>query len=276
LGDLIVAMIFPGMDPYLEHPHLWSGFHHTLITYIRDYLRPLLRPRYVAAVEDRVYLEGADREIVPDLWVLRAQATQEQPPSLMQSSLATVEEETPLLVKVPALEVHEGYITILDRRSGQKVVTVIEVASPTNKYAGPGRRLYKTKRREVLASDVHLVEIDLLRKGPHILAIPKRTARREAGDYDYLSCVNRAKGCRDEYELYPARVRGKLPRILVPLAGADPDVKLEIQSVLGQTYDAGSYRERIDYSKPCVPRLSAEDQNWADELIRQAGITSSL
>ncbi len=274
---MIVAMIFPGMDPYLEHPQLWTGFHHTLITYIRDYLRPLLRPRYIAAVENRGYLEGADREIVPDVWVRRAHAkSQAQPRSSMQSSVASLEEETPLLVKVPALEVHEGYITILDQRSGQKVVTVIEVASPTNKYAGPGRQLYKTKQREVLASDVHLVEIDLLRKGPHVLAIPKRTARREAGDYDYLSCVNRAKGCRDEYELYPARVRGKLPRILVPLAGDDPDVKLEIQAVLAQTYDAGSYRERIDYSKPCVPQLSAEHQAWADELIGQAGIASTL
>ena len=186
-GDLIVSMIFPGMDPYLEHPRLWTGFHHTLITYIRDYLRPLLQPRYIAAVEDRVYREGADREIVPDVWVRREQAKpQKQPRSPTQSSLASLEEETPLLVKVPALEVHEGYITILDRRSGQKVVTVIEVASPTNKYAGPGRGLYKTKQREVLASG------------------------------------------------------------------------------------------RIDYSRPCVPRLTAEDQAWADELIRQAGIAPSV
>lgn len=270
-------MIFPGMDPYLEHPQLWAGFHHTLITYIRDFLRPLLSPRYIAAVEDRVYLEGADREIVPDVWVRRGQAkSRDLPRSSVPSSLASLEEETPILVRVPALEVHEGYITILDRRSRQKVVTVIEVGSPTNKHAGPGRKLYKAKQRELLASDVHLVEIDLLRKGPHVLAIPKRTARREAGDYDYLSCVNRAKECRDEYELYPARLRGKLPRILVPVAGDDPDVKLEIQQVLAQTYDAGTYREWIDYSKPCVPRLPAEDQAWADELIRQAGITSSV
>jgi len=149
------------------------------------------------------------------------------------------------------------------------------VVSPTNKYAGPGRKLYKTKQREVLASDVHLVEIDLLRKGPHVLAIPQQTARREAADYDYLSCVNRAKGLRDEYELYPGRLRKKLPRILIPLADDDPDVPLEIQTVLAQTYDAGSYRDRIDYSKPCVPRLSADDQAWADERIRQAGATSS-
>jgi hypothetical protein len=135
--------------------------------------------------------------------------------------------------------------------------------------------LYKTKQREVLASDVHLVEIDLLRKGPHVLAIPKRTARRRAGDYDYLSCVNRASEYRDEYELYPGRLHKKLPRILIPLAGDDPDVKLEIQTVLAQNYDDGTYRDRIDYSKPCVPRLRPEDQAWADALIRQAGMTSS-
>jgi len=32
--------------------------------------------------------------------------------------------------------------------------------------------------------------------------------------------------------------------------------------VLAQTYELGSYRDRIDYSKPCVPRLRPEDQAW--------------
>jgi hypothetical protein len=224
-------MIFPGMDPYLEYPQLWEGFHNALLTYIRNYLRPLLRPRYIAAVEGRVFLE------------------------------------------VPALEMHEAYLTILDRASGQRIVTLIEVVSPTNKSAGSGRESYKAKQQEVLASDVHLVEIDLLRKGPHVLAIPESTARRRAGDYDYLSCVNRALGVRNRYELYPAQLRNKLPRILIPLADGDPDVKLELQTVLAQNYDDGSYRDRIDYSKPCEPRLRPEDQAWADELIRQAGAT---
>ena len=73
----------------------------------------------------------------------------------------------------------------------------------------------------------------------------------------------------------PGSESNKLPRILVPLAGDDPDVRLEIQAVLNQTYDAGSFRDRIDYRKPCTPPLPPEDQAWADELIRQAGATSS-
>lgn len=51
-------MIFPGMDPYLEVPELWPGFHNSWIVYIRDYLRPLLRPRYIAAIEERVFVQG--------------------------------------------------------------------------------------------------------------------------------------------------------------------------------------------------------------------------
>ena len=64
-----MSMIFPGMDPYLENPRLWPGVHHALVVYIRDYLRPLITPRYIAAIEERVYVEGPNREIIPDVWV---------------------------------------------------------------------------------------------------------------------------------------------------------------------------------------------------------------
>ena len=46
-----MAMIFPGMDPYLEASLIWPGFHHCLVVYIADQLQPLLHPRYIAAVE---------------------------------------------------------------------------------------------------------------------------------------------------------------------------------------------------------------------------------
>jgi len=88
--------------------------------------------------------------------------------------------------------------------------------------------------------------------------------------FDYLVCVNRAVLPRLDFELYLHRLREPLPRFGVPLAGEDPDVALDLQAVVAQVYDAGSYRNRIDYSRPCQPPLSAEDQTWADELIRKA------
>ncbi len=236
----------------------------------------MLGRRYITAVEERVYLEGPEREIVPDVWI-RPRRSGSPAPDIAspESAVAVLDEEKPLFFKASGLEIRESYITILDRHSNQKVVTVIELVSPANKYAGPGRRAYTIKRcREVLMSDAHLVEIDLLRMGPHVVSVPEYGSRGQAGAYDYLVCINRAGELRDEFEFYPCWLRRKLPRIGIPLAGDDPDVLLGLQGVLVQTYDAASFRDRIDYLKPCLPPLSPDDQTWADQLIQQALIAA--
>jgi len=257
-----MSMIFPGMDPYLEVPELWPGIHNILIVNILNYLRPLLRPRYIAAIEERVFVEGPQqREFIPDVLLKQGR------PPRQQGGTAVLDADEALEVQLPALEMHESYLEILDRHNGQRVVAVLEVLSPTNKYAGPGRDSYLAKQREVLASQAHLIEIDLLRRGPHALAVPEWLARQHAS-YDYLICVNRAEGLRDCFRLYPRQLRQRLPRIRVPLAGGDPEVVLDVQAVLAQTYESGSYRERSRYDRPCVPPLPPEDQAWAVELIR--------
>lgn len=258
-----MAMIFPGMDPYLEAPHFWPGVHASMIVYIRDQLQPLLRPRYLAAIEERVFLEGPDREIIPDVRLQR------QRPPAPPVAVAVAEYDAPVLVRVAAQEIHETYLEIVERESGQQVVAVLEVVSPTNKYGGPGRNSYLAKQRAVLSGTAHLIEIDLLRHGPHVLAVPERRARTEA-EYDYLISVNRAVDLREEFELYPRRLRQRLPRVRIPLAGSDPDVPLDVQALVAQLYEAGCYAERLPYEQPCVPALSGEEQTWANELIQHA------
>jgi hypothetical protein len=258
-----MAKIFPGMDPYLEDPQIWPGVHARLVIYISDHLQPQLRPRYVAAVEERVYVEGPDRELIPDASVRRTRD------GTGLGSIAVLEADAPVLVKVPELEVHEPYVTILDLHSNQRIVAVIEVLSPTNKHPGPGQKSYLAKQREVLSSETHLVEIDLLRTGQHVAAVPEWIARGK-GPYDSLVSTNRAAGLRDCFELYPRRLQERLPRVRIPLAEGDRDVVLDVQAVLAQTYDAGSYADRLDYAQPCRPALSAEDQTWAEEQIRAA------
>jgi hypothetical protein len=258
-----MAMFFPGMDPYLENPVVFPGIHGPMVVYLRDRLSPLIRPRYVASVGERVYVEGPEeRPIGPDVWV---RETRREGGGLAVADVAVMDE--PVHVEVPGLELHEPYIEIMDRESGMQVVTVIELVSPTNKYSGPGRDLYVAKQQEVLSSATHLVEIDLLRFGPHVLAVSEA---RVAGrfKYDYLVSVNRARRARTRFEVYPRTVRQRLPRIRIPLAGDDPDVPLDIRATLEQAYEAGSYRERIDYQAPCEPPLVPDDQTWADDLIR--------
>ncbi len=59
--------MFPGMDPYLEVPAIWPDVHSRLIVYMAELLQPLLRPRYIASVQTRVFVEGSDHNIIPDL-----------------------------------------------------------------------------------------------------------------------------------------------------------------------------------------------------------------
>jgi hypothetical protein len=251
------------MDPYLENPDFWPGVHNHLVVSLAEQLQPLVRPRYIAAIEARVYVEMPPRQSVPDVLVRK---DADRTKGGVQAVAEIDEAET---VELIGNEIEEAYIQILDMQSGQRVVTVIEVVSPSNKTAGPGRESYRKKQLDVLSSDAHLVEIDLLRAGYHVLSVPKWAAR-DRGPYDYLVCVNRADGSRGRYTMYRRSVRDRLPRIGIPLAEPDPDVPLDLQAALARVYEMGSYRDRIDYGVPCRPPLSKEDQAWASELVKQS------
>jgi Protein of unknown function (DUF4058) len=250
-------MPFPGMDPYLEHPVLWPSVHTRLAVEIATQIRPLIRPRYVASVEERVYLEEDGQQRVPDVEVQKARNGGQV---LSPSGVAVAE---PVVIKVPQVEVHEHYVEILDRYQNQRVVAVIEIVSPSNKAAGPGREAYLQKQREVLGMECHLIEIDLHRRGRHVLAVPEN--RLEGLDpHDYLVCVSRWTH-RDTFELYPCPLRQRLPCFRLPLVEPDTDVPLDLQAALESVYENGDYMLRVRYDEPCEPALSNENQQWATE-----------
>jgi Protein of unknown function (DUF4058) len=254
-----MAMPFPGMDPYLEHPILWPSLHMRLIVALANQLRPRVRPRYVASVEERDFIEGPEQQRIPDVWIQKSRPEGHRPMPASSTAAAT-----PLVVEVDELEVHEPYIAILDRYRDFKVVTVIELVSPANKTPGPGRDSYLAKQREVRAGECHLVEIDLLRRGRHVMSVPE-SHLAPTKPFDYLICTNRWPA-RKRFEIYPCRLRDPLPVIDIPLANPDPDVPLAIQTALEQVSDEGDYVLRVRYDQPCVPFLSPEDQEWAADL----------
>jgi len=43
-----------------------------------------------------------------------------------------------------------------------------------------------------------------------------------------------------------------------------------IQAAFARTHEAGTYLERIDYSRSFQPSLSPQNQAWANELIGRA------
>lgn len=155
---------FPGMNPYLEQPGVWHDFHQAFIAVIRNALTRQIRPNYIAMIDDHIYIHELSREErrflgKPDVSVRH-----------FQGSTATAETAHAIVAPAfghitPAVDVlHESFVEIRDRET-REVITVIELLSPTNKAPGSDREQYIGKRKVILASNTHLVEIDLLRGG---------------------------------------------------------------------------------------------------------------
>jgi hypothetical protein len=255
------------MDPYIENQR-WSGFHHMLIAELASTLVKMLRPRYEVDPEERIYVEtafGEPRVIRPDVAVSTS-----APSRAGNSTAAAVLDVEPNVYTLPMpmlVEERESYLVI--RKTGeQKVVTVIEVLSPANKRPGSdGRREYLKKRHEILRSDSHLVEIDLLLGGERL-----PTIRPLLRTTDYCAFVCRA-GQRPEAEVFEWSIRSRLPRLPIPLVVDDPDAIVDLQPAMNAVYDRSGYDYALDYSVPLSVPLRPADEDWVKQLF--AARTSS-
>lgn len=260
---------FPGMDPYLEDPVRWSDTHHGLMGAMRAMLNASLPPRYAAHVEERCYIVEPERTIIPDLTIRL------HPPDWQGARgiavTTTPVADPPLILKTLPFPIREFYINIVDVQEKGHVVTTIELLSPTNKAVGTkGWKLYRKKQQEVLASRTHLIEIDLLRTGEHVVAAPKMPLLRE-GRWDYLVSLHRG-GQSETIEVWMRTIRDRLPRITVPLNPGEPDLVLDLQAVFDRNYDEGAYTREIDYTQDPIPPLRPEDATWADALLKERGL----
>lgn len=269
---------FPGMDPYLENPALWSGVHQRLITRIADTLNGIMPPRYVADIGERVYIVQPEQSVYLNVVVPEHPLTQTQSERSVggTATAVAVSSDPPLVVTYEPVEIREVFVEILPVGEESRVVTVIEVLSYSNKTQGhEGRKLYLTKQQEILKSQTYLIEIDLLRTGEHTVAVSQERLlemrKRVMRKWDYFVCLHRG-GQGNRFEVWPITIRLRLPRIPVPLAEGDPDVVLDLQAVFNRCYDEGAYARRIDYRRePPIP-LEGEDEEWADKLLREKGL----
>jgi hypothetical protein len=272
---------FPGMDPYLESPDIWSDFHDRLAEQIsRDLNRSLPRPYYARlAMRPEVGILGEDppRRIVPDVAVTRPR---HQPPAPAESGVAVLDQpRTDVSPSVRLRVSHElprhHFVEIRDASRGHILVTLIEIVSPSNKRPGPDRRGYEAKQREILDSDVSLIELDLLRTGDAVAGGPAliESVSRMSPVPDYLITVNRAwqRGADLDFELFPIGLAEPLPCIAVPLREGEPEVPLDVQYTFNQVYDAGPYaRGAVDYGGPPDPPLGPDLTDWLTGCLKRS------
>src|SRR5207248_1306869 len=128
--------------------------------------------------------------------------------------------------------------------STDRVVSVIEILSPSNKKLGEDREKYLRKRYELAAAQINLVEVDLLRAGIRELGTAKLQIPQSYVT-TYQACVHRGWK-RQEFEVYRLPLRERLPRIRIPLRETDADVVLDLQLIVDQCYVNCGYDD-IDY-----------------------------
>jgi hypothetical protein len=248
------------MDPYLEGS-LWTTFHFALGAEIVRQLAPRLRPRYLVLPVERCVTETTDdiaitASIYPDVGIAKG---------VKESSTAYVAatNDAPLLLAtvIPEAVPHVS-IEIRDAANRQ-LVTAIEILSPTNKR-GEGRTEYLSKRRRLLLSTAHLLEIDLLRQG---LRVPMQQPLPTA---EYFIFLSRAEN-RPITGVWPVLLSQSLPRVPIPLLPADPDASLELQQTFATAYDLLGYDLAIDYTQPPDIPFEGEAAAVAETLLRSAG-----
>ncbi|MCU0494144.1 MAG: DUF4058 family protein [Chloroflexaceae bacterium] len=257
---------FPGLNPYLEDPLFWEDVHTNLATEIRAQLQPRLLPRYVAVLTPYVTYEDVaiaeSGQYKPDVAVLERDVS-------VAAAATTAAIPAPFIGvdTVAANEVPAKAQRIEIRAVGtETLVTVIEILSPSNKR--PGTETYDAyvrKRRDLLRSPVHLLEIDLLRRGQRW---PLEEAPPDAPGFVFLSRADH----RPNVEIWPLTWEKALPPIPVPLRTPDPDVTFDLAEAFARVYELGAYDYRIDYrNDPPAPALAPAERTWLDEQLRASG-----
>jgi hypothetical protein len=247
------------MNPYIERASVGHDFHERWIPLVAELIGAQVLPRYFVRIDEHMYiheLSAEERRFIGRGGILV--------PALAPSGATTAVAAGPVLeapaeVGVPAVDVEtHSFLEVRDRDNHQ-LVTVVELLSPTNKYAGPDREQYLAKARQLLRNWVHFVEIDLLRGGP-------RMPWLDMPECDYCVVVSRFEERSKKAGFWPIRLRDRLPEIPIPLRRGDTDARLDLQQVLHRIYDAAGYAYYI-YSGPPEPLLSAEDTTWAQQFL---------
>ncbi|MBV7335322.1 DUF4058 family protein [Chloroflexi bacterium TSY] len=236
---------FPGMDPYLEG-YLWTDVHQALAYEIRRRLTPHLHQRYVArlAITNYVDYDPAPEIgiIYPDIEVLKQRSRQSEPELAGPMPVAVASPSVTEAIDVPApvFKVRVVSVEIYDVAE-HRLVTGIEILSPINKRQ-PGLKKFQEKYTQLRDGDVHILVIDLLRRGQRPIT------SSDLPDAPYLVTLTRVGA--QVMKAWPIQLDEKLPVVPVPLWSPDRDIPLDLSAVLSTIYDEAAYDLSIDYGDP--------------------------
>lgn len=249
---------FPGMNPYLERPGMWSDFHESFLVKLRTHLAPQVHPRYFVRIQEHLYFH----ELPDPVARLRGYAdlgVSDDPAPVATAAPPRLAAPTRIELTTPIEEESVSVLEVIDSER-ERVVTVLELLSRSNKYAGSDREQYLAKRQRLFRAGVNYVEIDLLRGGPR--TVP------DLPPCDYYVMVVRPLEWPGA-DIWPFRLADPLPVIPVPLRPGEPEPTLDLKATLDAVYDEAQY-EYLAYRRPPEPALTAEHAAWAAGFVPAA------
>lgn len=266
--------LFPGMDPYIESCGLWEDFHQELLGEIKAQLARELPSRYVVRLGERAYVTllssdefGIERHASQaDVAIAVASRRLPDKPrdavAVLDQPLTAADVEPIEMRAFVEVEFRETFVEISEREPRRRLVTTIELLSPSNKRRETtGWTRYLRKRQAHLEGGANLVEIDLLRQGTRM---PMEAEWPDSPYYLLVCRREKAPLCT----VWPAHFTCPLPVISVPLSAPDPDVPLTLQGILEEVYDRSRYEFDIDYHQPCTPPLDPATATWLADRLR--------
>jgi hypothetical protein len=257
---------FPGMDPYIESQRRYHTFHTAFITACADLINDHLPEPYFAAVEERVLVDAWEPDeavarpirhrLGPDVGITVTDGGSSPPgrlgavgtltPHTLPQETITLDQPTQKLIEIYGLP-------------DDRLVTTVELLSPSNKRPGADREAFLQKRADLLRHGVNLVDLDLLLAGRRI----PLSADLPPGDY--FAMVTRAD-TYDRCDVFGWAVRDSLPVIPVPLAAGEPEIPLDLAAAFSSVYSRSHYDRMLRYQLPLVCPMSDADRAWAVDL----------
>jgi hypothetical protein len=254
---------FPGMDPFLEQD--WTDVHSALVAYCCDQLQDQLPQNLCARLSVRFVLEDdlcfENPFCCSNARVVESRCTTDT--AVVGYTQDSIQPDT-YLVENRAEPASQRFIEIVDSQTRSRVITTIELISPSNKVPGQARDLFLTKRKDCLNAGVNVVEIDLTRGGDRSSILP---LAKVVSQPTYVGCVWRAIR-KDAIAVYLMPLAQPLKPMRIPLRATDEDVVLQMQPLVAQAYDRGRYGN-LDYSRPLYPPLSDEESAFLHQTLQR-------
>jgi hypothetical protein len=251
------------MDPYTETRHLWKGIHTQLLGELSVHqLPPLLAPAYYVDAEPSLQIRQ-ERGVYPDVQIVAKRKLAEAPAAGVGLAVA---EPTATITVLPEDEGEDDEETaIFIREAGsERLVTVIELLSYSNKTAGAEKRArYLLKRRQLLQQGIHLVEVDLLRWGQRVVAtLPAQP---------YHILVSRADE-QPQTRVWSFGFDTPTPTTPLPLIGPEEHAPLPLQEAYTTVYRARNFHVRLGYQVDPEPPLTEEERSFIQNVLLNRGM----